>query len=166
MAGRSSYNNRPTSRVYGSTAGNMYVDGNTVRKVQRKYLDVPPRRSSRALAEERARARAIRWANFKYGLFLLIALTISAAVCIWYVRLRSEITASQIDISNLIEELNDKKLANDEEYERIMGAVDLEEIKRIAMNDLGMKYPTENQVVNISGAGDDYVRQYNTIPEY
>ncbi len=166
MAGRRSYNDRPTSRVYGSTAGNMYVDGNTVRKIQRRYLEAPPRKSARVRAEERARARAIRWANFKYGLFLLIALTISAAVCIWYVRLRSEITASQIDVSRLMEELSEKKVANDEEYERIVGEVDLEEIKRIAMNDLGMKYPTENQVVNISGAGDDYVRQYNTIPEY
>ncbi len=54
--------------------------------------------------------------------------------------------------------------SNNEEYERIMGSVDMEEIKRIAMTDLHMKYPDESQVVNVSLAGDDYVRQYGAIP--
>ena len=40
-----------------------------------------------------------------------------------------------------------------------------EEIKRIAMTELGMKYPDQSQVVNISGESDDYVRQYGKIPE-
>ena len=53
----------------------------------------------------------------------------------------------------------------DEEYERLAGSVDMEEIKKIAMTDLKMKYPVEDQVVHITVEEDDYVRQYEKIPE-
>ena len=58
------------------------------------------------------------------------------------------------------------KLANDEEYDRIMGSVDMEEIKKIAMNELHMKYPDSGQVSNmIESTDSDYVRQYKEIPK-
>jgi hypothetical protein len=68
-------------------------------------------------------------------------------------------------ISSLESELNDKRLANDETYNKIMSSVDLEEIKRIAVNELGMKYAKEGQVIEYTGEGNDYVRQYSDIPE-
>ena len=40
----------------------------------------------------------------------------------------------------------------------------LEEIKKIAINELGMKYAKEGQVIIYSGEGSDYVRQYKAIP--
>ena len=57
------------------------------------------------------------------------------------------------------------KLANDETYTKIMSSVDLEEIKRIAVSELGMKYAKEGQVVQYTGEGNDYVRQYSDIPQ-
>ena len=57
------------------------------------------------------------------------------------------------------------KLENDETYTKIMSSVDLEEIKRIAINELGMKYAKEGQVITYSGEGSDYVRQYDDIPD-
>ena len=90
---------------------------------------------------------------------------ISAAVCIWYVQVRSEITASQKEVSRLEKELSQLRQSNDEEYERILGAVDLEAIKKIAMRDMHMSYPREEQVIGISNESDDYVRQYGDIPE-
>ena len=60
--------------------------------------------------------------------------------------------------------MNDLKLANDEEYTKIMSSVDLEEIKRIAIEELGMKYAKDGQVITYSGEGNDYVRQYKEIP--
>ena len=46
-----------------------------------------------------------------------------------------------------------------------MSSVDLEEIKRIAISELGMKYAKEGQVITYSGEGSDYVRQYDDIPD-
>ena len=53
---------------------------------------------------------------------------------------------------------------NDEYETRINSSVDLEEIKRIALNELGMKYASEGQIVNIEGGNNDYLRKYAEIP--
>ena len=51
------------------------------------------------------------------------------------------------------------RLANDEEYNRIVNSIDLEEIKRIAMGELGMVYAQEGQVITYENKGYDYMRQ-------
>lgn len=68
-------------------------------------------------------------------------------------------------ISALESELNDLKLANDEEYSRITSSVDLEEIKRIAIQELGMQYAEEGQVVTFASENSDYVKQMADIPQ-
>ena len=56
------------------------------------------------------------------------------------------------------------KLSNDEEYSRIESSVNLEQIKQIAINELGMTYAGEGQIVEYSSEGSDYVRQVADIP--
>ena len=51
------------------------------------------------------------------------------------------------------------KIANDEAYSRITGNIDLEEIKRIAIGELGMTYAQEGQIITYSNVGNDYMRQ-------
>ena len=58
--------------------------------------------------------------------------------CLYYLNLRTELTQQQKEITELESELSLLKLKNAEEYDRIMGAVDMEQVKRIAMEDLGM----------------------------
>ena len=41
----------------------------------------------------------------------------------------------------------------------------IEEIRRIAIEELGMTYAKEGQVVMVSGEGSDYVRQISAMPE-
>ncbi|MDE5823434.1 MAG: cell division protein FtsL, partial [Lachnospiraceae bacterium] len=82
-----------------------------------------------------------------------------------YVNLQSNITNYITSISKLESQLNEMKMANDETYTKIMSSIDLEEIKRIAVNELGMKYAKEGQVIEYTGEGNDYVRQYGTVPE-
>ena len=62
-------------------------------------------------------------------------------------------------------QLNALKLDNDEEYSRITSSVDLEEVKRIAIQELGMKYAEEGQIVIVEGGGSDYMRQMADIPQ-
>ena len=67
-------------------------------------------------------------------------------------------------MESLQSKVSSLKLENDEEYDRIMGNVDMEEIKRIAMNELHMKYPDSGQVEITESTDSDYVRQYKEIP--
>ncbi len=93
------------------------------------------------------------------------AFLIVCVVLTGYVKLQSNITSHIKNISDLERQLNEMKLANDETYTKIMSSVDLEEIKRIAVSELGMKYAKEGQVVQYTGEGNDYVRQYSDIPQ-
>ncbi len=56
-------------------------------------------------------------------------------------------------------ELNRLKLSNDEEYSRITNSIDLEEIRRIAIGELGMTYAKEGQIESYSSEGNDYMRR-------
>ena len=42
---------------------------------------------------------------------------------------------------------------------------DLEEVKRIAIQELGMYYAQEGQIISFNGEGSDYVRQTGDIPD-
>ena len=61
--------------------------------------------------------------------------------------------------------LNEMKLTNDENYDRIVSNVNLEEVKRIAIQELGMIYAKEGQVILFHGESSDYVRQTGEIPD-
>ncbi len=56
-------------------------------------------------------------------------------------------------------ELNQLKLANDEEYNRIISSINLEEVRRIAMGELGMVYAEEGQIITYEGNRSDYMRK-------
>jgi len=121
-----------------------------------------PRKVSVQVRRNREKAR---YMSFGYAVFLIAAIGTLWLFCYRYLTLRAEITATQHNITEKESELNDLRLANDEEYGRIMGAVDLEEIKKIAMEELGMTYPNENQIVAFVDEDSDYVRQYQDIPQ-
>lgn len=103
--------------------------------------------------------------NAGYVVFLCMALVATGLILINYIGLQSDITNSVQHISALESELNDLKLANDEEYSRITSSVDLEEIKRIAIQELGMQYAEEGQVVTFASENSDYVKQMADIPQ-
>ena len=50
-------------------------------------------------------------------------------------------------------------------YKRINTAVDLDVIKEKAINELGMFYATQDQIVYYSVDKTDYMNQYNEIPQ-
>ncbi len=57
------------------------------------------------------------------------------------------------------------RLTNDENYSRITSSVNLEEVRRIAIQELGMRYAEEGQIITFNGEGSDYVRQTGDIPD-
>lgn len=142
----------------------IYIDGNTARKLQ--TVPVKRNRKQNDEIERQQVRRRVKSSpmNFGYIFFMMIAMLVVCVVLIGYVELQADITNKINHISQLERQLNDLRLENDETYTKIMSGVDLEEIKRIAINELGMKYAKEGQVITYSGEGSDYVRQYKEIP--
>lgn len=147
-------NNRNTYRNSAYVHGNVAVDAN----VRRQLEEEPRRRLSNETRKNREKARHM---SLGYMTFLLAALFTCAVVLINYVQLQSELTTRTEHIAELESRLNTKKLANDEAYNRITSNIDLEEIKRIAISELGMIYAQEGQIVTYSNEGNDYMRQVN-----
>lgn len=143
----------------------QYIDGSAVRKQQttsarRTQEDTGPRMWS----VNRTKVKAVPM-NKGYIAVAAVAFVIVCCVLMCYIRLQSDITNHITNISKLESQLNEMRLANDETYTKIMSSIDLEEIKRIAVNELGMKYAKEGQVIEYTGEGNDYVRQYGAVPE-
>lgn len=142
----------------------IYIDGNTARKLQSISVNRNRTQDDKIRRQQVKRQHRVAPMNLGYVFFMMLATLVVCVVLIGYVELQADITNRINHISKLESQLNDLKLANDEEYTKIMSSVDLEEIKRIAIEELGMKYAKDGQVITYSGEGNDYVRQYKEIP--
>lgn len=151
------------------------VEGNTVRRMEAMpdYRQERRDRQQREREEElrkrrRAAARnqekALRMSK-SYVVFLTMAVTAFGVFCGAYIKLQSDVTARMKTIASLESQITDLKADNDEAYKRINTAVDLDAIKETAINDLGMFYATEDQIVYYSVDKTDYMNQYNEIPQ-
>ncbi|WP_342756311.1 cell division protein FtsL [Kineothrix sedimenti] len=143
---------------------NAYVQGSTVKKLDEKiYAPREPKRQiSNTARKNREKAYHM---SFGYVLFLACAVVAAGFILTGYIGLQAELTNSIKNVSRLERELNNLKLDNDEEYSRITSSIDMEEVKRIAIQELGMKYAEEGQIVTFSGEASDYVKQVADIPE-
>ena len=140
-----------------------YVVGNTVRKLNIvEELQNPVQQKPVNHAVRKNREKAL-YMNLGYVLFLVAALASAAIILISYIQIQAEITLSVKHIAAMESELNDLRLTNDENYARAASSVDLEEIRSVAIGELGMRYAKEGQIINVSGEGNDYVRQLADI---
>ena len=155
MAARTTQNSNYNRR------SNTYVYGNTVRKldVQRQIAEPQKRQLSREVQVNRAKAKHM---NFGYVVFLVAALTMAAVILISYVRVQAEITTMTEYIAKQEKVLNNLKISNDEALTRIDSRLDLEEVKRVAIGELGMTYPQEGQIVAFTSVDNDYFRRVTT----
>lgn len=161
----STYTNRQT--VKDTQERLSYIDGNTVRRLEAVPESVPPapRRVVETERKIRRRKKKRPIQSLVYVAFIVGAIAVMGWILIGYVNLQADITKRMNHISSLERELNSMRLANDEEYMRIMSDVNLEEIKRVAIQELGMRYANDGQVITYSSEGSDYVRQYGSIPD-
>lgn len=160
---RTSRDNRRQQAYMGRN--NVYIHGNAVRKLdERVYVPEERRRKPISNTARKNREKA-RHMNLGYVIFLSCAVIVAGFMLSIYIGLQSDITNSIKNISRLESQLNALKLDNDEEYSRITSSVDLEEVKRVAIQELGMKYAEEGQIVIVEGGGSDYMRQMADIPQ-
>jgi len=143
------------------------VEGNTVRKynndfdVVRELQREPKKQVDKQTRRNREKARFM---NFGHVAFLLTCVGMVGVLLYGYLTLQSANTAAAAEVAALESQLNAMKLDNEEEYSRIMSSVNLEEIKVRAIEELGMQYAQEGQVIEVPCATDDYVRQYQVMP--
>lgn len=150
--------NRTNADRRNAATSNLYVYDNTARQldVRRQLQEAPRKQLSNETRKNRDKAQHM---NPGYVLFLLGAVCICAIVLINYVQLQSEITTTVKQISTMESQLNTMRLTNDENYNRVVSNVDLEEVRKIAIGELGMTYAKEGQIITYENAGSDYMRR-------
>lgn len=139
------------------------IEGNTARKVQ--TLEYPSRERQPERRERRHEKKSnVQYVNVLYMIFLAAASCMVLWSCVNYLQLQAETTSRVKHIASLETELEDLRKENNDNYTRIMTSVDLDHIRDVAINELGMVYAEPNQVILYDGGTDDYVRQNGSIP--
>lgn len=152
---------------------NRYITGSAVRELE----PAPARRERRDPREEEAeRKRCARrnaarrnrqrtlYMSKGYVAFLTLCVAVGAFFAVSYVKLQADITYRMKHIASIESQISDLKADNDANYKRIMTSVDLNEIKSTAINELGMAYATEEQVVYYTVESSNFIDQYVDIP--
>lgn len=141
---------------------NYYMNGNTAR--QTRTAPVPERRPVRVVEPAGRKQSKTQKMSLGYVLFMSVALAFMGVLLVFYIGLQSEVKSTVKTISQKESELNDLRNSNDEMESRVKSDVDLEEIKEIAMGQLGMIYAKEGQIETFLSEDSDYVRQLQEIP--
>lgn len=162
-------------------ARGMYVDGNTVRRLQ----EVPDRKMPASRGQSVQHSSAMRTVTAgKQGIsretrrnrekamsmgrgFVAFLAVVSVAVlfcCVNYLQLKSELTGRIKTVASLESEWAQLKEENDAYESQVTSEVDLNQIKKIAIGRLGMHYPADSQKKTYSVPSSSYVRQYQDIP--
>jgi len=152
-----------------------YEYGNTVRRMEEIPSGEPDyhserlkRRQERREAERKRRHRRAARRNREralsmsagYVTFLSVCAVIVALTAVAYVSLQSSLTIRQEQIAELETEISDLKIDNDMTYKRIMTSVNLKKVKKQAKK-LGMRYPSQKQIVYYTVDNSDYMTQYS-----
>ena len=136
---------------------NEYIYDNLARQdFVRKLNEQPSPRISNEARKNREKAHHM---NLGYVAFLMIALCVSGYVLLNYLQIQSEMTRAAKVVASMEQELNELRLSNDETLNRIESSIDLEEIKRIAIGELGMTYAGQGQIQTYSNEGNDFMRR-------
>jgi hypothetical protein len=159
--------------------GNTYIEGNTIRKMQaqpvrREEYGLPkrqeparvpePKRKPKTLSREVQRNREnAKSINLIYVTILMAAAVVLVLTCARYIDIQSEMINIKKSNTVLENEITNLKLINDATYNTLVSSVNLEEIKRIALEELGMMYVSEGQVILYNNQDTDYVRQYKAV---
>lgn len=143
-----------------------YVYGNTAKKENSM-------RTNQSLAKKQTRVSSRVQKNRKsalhmnkgYVVFLAVAAVVALFACVQYLQLQSEVTGRSKNIIALQRELETIKENNTTEYNSVMESMNLEEIRDKAVNEFGMVYAKEGQIVQYKDPTKRTMTRYSEIPE-
>lgn len=152
-----------------------YINGSAVREMEtspgkrqktpdKRQLEEQKRKKHRRNAIRRNRQRAL-FMSRGYVAFLSLCVVIVAFSSVALIYIQSQVTQRMEHIAALESQITDLKADNDARYKEIVTSMDLEYIKDVAMNELGMRYATEEQIIYYSVENNNFMDQYSDIPE-
>ncbi len=147
-------------------AQSSYIYGNTVRQ----GYELPERREreyekARKQIREQKRVQNALSMDAPYVIALTLALIIVLGMCIAYLKVQADLTARIKNIEAQEKILEQYIVDNDALESRIDASIDLDEIYRVATEELGMVYANKNQVLTYDKTPTEYVRQNDDITE-
>lgn len=165
--------NNDYRRDVGKQSNKVYVYGNTVRQMNA----APAKRSAQTRQMQRGRTQSkkrnasarrnrirARQMTLPYVAFLSVVALFALAVCVNYVQLKSSNTAYQSELVTKENSIIEARMRNDATYQKVMASIDLEYVREVAIQQLGMVYAEEGQIIPYSSQESDYIRQYSDIP--
>ena len=151
-----------------------YVNGSTVRQIEaqpvsrpridRRKIQEEQIRKRRRNAARRNRERAL-YMSKGYVAFLSLCVAVVAVAAVALIQIQSQMTQRMEHIAALESQITNLKADNDARYKEIVTSIDLEYIKDVAINQLGMDYASEEQIIYYSVENDNFMDQYSDIPE-
>lgn len=152
-----------------------YINGNTVRQLEEATPSTRERRIQREREERQrqdARRRAARRNREKslvmgkgYTVLLLASVAVTAFLAVYMISLQAQLSNRMREVASIESQTQNLKAENDALYKEITTSVDLNHIKDVAINELGMQYATEDQIVYYTVENDNYMDQYRDIPK-
>ena len=153
-----------------NTRGNAYVYGNAVRKTAVEPVRTPERKNGVNEQERRERIQRhkeiqrVHRMNFLYTLAVIGVATLIFVLCFQYLQLQSAVKKNAADVAKMEARLSQMTSENDINEVEINGNINYDNILSEAINELGMVYPSRNQVVQYNSAESEYVKQFSQIP--
>jgi cell division protein FtsL len=136
----------------------VYISGSTVPRTHRSEETLHQVRTGTGRTEK------VLQMNLAYVMFAVIAAVICIGICVNFLELQSTYTSVRRQRTRLETQLNQMRIENDTVYNGIISSVNLEHVKDVAMNELGMVYASRSQIYTYDGTENDYVKQYQDVP--
>lgn len=147
--------------------GQAYIYGSAMRKTQPDFVpeqEILQPKKKASVQVRKNRRNAMRM-NMGYVIFLGISVIFLLWLCIGYVRINSELSRHARNVSYLEHQIAEKKEENTTRYNNAVNSIDMNEIRRSAIEDLGMVPVKDDQIIRYKEDTESYVKQYNNIPK-
>lgn len=155
------------SRYYASE----YIDGNAVRRESVARQLQPKRnpqqetreRRRQVSKEELRRAKALTM-SAPHVAFMAVVSVVCLVMCVAYLYVQADITATRGSISELKNEINTVQSYNNALNYSINSHVNVDRVYKVATKKLGMKQATDKQIFYYKPSNSGYTLQYEDIP--
>lgn len=144
-----------------------YIDGNTVREIEPYLTPKQKEDERRREAERKANIRRNRQRQMAidagFMLFLTAAVIATMLVCINFIKLKADVERATTKVAQVKEEIIDLQAKNDAAYNRVLTSINLDAIKKIALEEYGMVPAGKEQIVTYKSNEEDYMTQYKAV---
>ncbi len=144
---------------------NMYVIGNAARQLEAvpdRKKEQPKKELSHAARRNREKASQM---SMGYVIFLSIVTLAAVYVCVTYLKLHSDISATSSNVTKLKSKINALQVENDALDYSINSYTDVNNIIKVATEELGMVQASKSQVSFYKSSESEYMKQFTDIPE-